>query len=103
LFYLVFIINKALSIGLIQFLSNGDMKTIKNLTPIIGTEPMPPMPIYMMSGISISIVIISSCILLANRYEKNKLIDALNKTGQLALTFYVGIFRSKDITILFGK
>lgn len=85
----VFITIQALSIGLIQFISKGSPKAIEGLTPLLGTEPMPPMPIYMINGISISIVIISFCILLAKRYEKSKIINALNKTGQLALTFYV--------------
>ena len=85
----VFIVIQGLSIGLIQFISKGSHKAIEGLTPLLGTEPMPPMPIYMINGISISIVIISSCILLAKRYENNKIVIALNKTGQLALTFYV--------------
>ena len=59
------------------------------LNYIIGTEPMPPMPLYMLNGIAISVVIISSCILLAKKWEENIVILALNKTGQLALTFYV--------------
>lgn len=50
---------------------------------------MPVMPIYMINGISISIVIIASCLLFAKRYKNTKIIDILNKTGQLALTFYV--------------
>ena len=50
---------------------------------------MPPMPIYMLNGIAISIVTISGCILLARRYEKSFIINILNKTGQLALTFYL--------------
>jgi uncharacterized protein len=85
----VFISIQALSIGLIQFISKGNSTAIENLTPLLGTDPMPPMPIYMINGISISIVIISSCILLSKRYENSKIISALNKTGQLALTFYV--------------
>lgn len=50
---------------------------------------MPPMPIYMMNGVSIALVIISACILLGKRYENSIIIDTLNKTGQLALTFYI--------------
>ena len=85
----VFITIQTLSIGLIQFISQGSPKAVEGITPLLGTEPMPPMPIYMINGISISIVIISSCILLAKRYENNIVVGALNKTGQLALTFYV--------------
>lgn len=87
--FIVFSIIQILSIASIRLLSNGDAKIIKELVPILGTEPMPPMPIYMINGISISVVIISSCILIANRYKNNKIISVLNKTGQLALSFYV--------------
>lgn len=73
----------------ISFLSEGNPQVAHELTDIMGTNPMPPMPLYMLNGIAISIAIISACILLAKRYEDNKLIDALYKTGQLALTFYV--------------
>mgnify|MGYP001954854642 CR=1 FL=1 len=84
-----FVTVQILSFGLIQLISKGDAKAIEALVPLLGTSPMPPMPIYMINGISISIVIISICILLAKRYKNNKIIDILNKTGQLALTFYV--------------
>jgi uncharacterized protein len=85
----VFISMQILSIGLIQFISKGNPRAMEALIPLLGTNPMPPMPIYMVNGISISIVIISACIILAKRYENSKIIAALNKTGQLALTFYV--------------
>ena len=50
---------------------------------------MPPLPIYMFNGIAISISIISACIIIGKRFSTNKILLALNKTGQLALTFYV--------------
>ena len=34
-------------------------------------------------------ILISACILIAKLFENSFIIDALNKTGQLALTFYV--------------
>lgn len=86
---IVFVAIQLLSFGLIQLLSDGDPNAINELTQLIGTSPVPPMPIYMISGISISVVIISACILLAERYENSPVIRLLNKTGQLALTFYV--------------
>lgn len=85
----VFMITQVLSHGSIFLLSNGNQATAKELSSLLGTSPMPPMPFYMVNGISISVVIISSCILLARRFEHNKLIQLFNKTGQLALTFYV--------------
>lgn len=56
---------------------------------VFGVSPMPPLPLYMFNGIAIAISIISACILICQGREKNRLIDALYKTGQLALTFYV--------------
>lgn len=85
----VFVFIQALSFGLIQVLSEGNPNAVEELVPILGTSPMPPLPIYMINGISISVVVISACILLAKRYEKNWLIGTLNKTGRLALTVYV--------------
>lgn len=85
----VFIAIQLLSFGLIQYFSDGSLKSTEALTLVLGTDPMPPMPIYMINGISISITIISACILLTKKYEHSPIINALNKTGQLALTFYV--------------
>ncbi|PID63100.1 MAG: hypothetical protein CR986_00535 [Ignavibacteriae bacterium] len=73
----------------ITFLSEGNQETVKELTEILGTNPMPPLPIYMFNGIAIAFTVISACIIIGKRLENNIIIDALNKTGQLALTFYV--------------
>ena len=73
----------------ISFLSAGNEQTASELSVIIGTNPMPPLPIYMFNGIAISISILSACILIGKRFPTNKILLALNKTGQLALTFYV--------------
>ncbi len=86
---LVFIVVQVVSMGLIQWLSGGDPQAATTLESLLGTAPMPPMPIYMLNGISIATAIISSCILLARRYENSPIVRALEKTGQLALTFYV--------------
>ncbi|MEL6672811.1 MAG: DUF418 domain-containing protein [Bacteroidota bacterium] len=84
-----FLLIQLISVGSLQLLSGGDAATLEELNPLIGTSPMPPMPLYMLNGITIAIAIISACILLARAYEGNRLIGTLNKTGQLALTFYV--------------
>lgn len=83
-----------ISIQIVSYLSiltisQGNPKAIVELTQILGTSPMPPLPIYMFNGISIAFTIISACIFIAKKFETNKIILALNKTGQLALTFYV--------------
>ncbi len=80
---------QAVSYLSISFLSEGNQESAQELVQILGTNPMPPLPIYMFNGIAIAITIISACILVAKRYENTIIIIALNKTGQLALTFYV--------------
>lgn len=56
---------------------------------LFSTSPMPPLPLYMLSGLSCSLVIISACIMIGYRWPDLSLLSALRKTGQLALTFYV--------------
>jgi uncharacterized protein len=84
-----FILVQLLSYGLLWFLSEGDALAYAELEQVLGTSPMPPLPFYMVNGIAAAVVIISSCILLVRRNPTSFLIDALTKTGQLALTFYV--------------
>ncbi|MFQ3296586.1 MAG: hypothetical protein ACI9JT_001012 [Polaribacter sp.] len=86
---LVFITIQILSYFSIVYISKGNQGTALELTEIIGTNPMPPLPIYMLSGVAIAFTLITACILLAKKFENSFIIDALNKTGQLALTFYV--------------
>ncbi len=86
---LTFIIIQLFSLFLISLFSDGSQHMTKELTQILGTSPMPPLPIYMLNGIAIAFTTISACILIGKKYENHKIIDVLNKTGQLALTFYV--------------
>jgi len=73
----------------LYFFSAGNPDTLASIEPLLGTAPMPPLPIYMANGIAISVATISACILQARRYPESKIISVLHKTGQLALTFYV--------------
>ncbi|WP_298539687.1 DUF418 domain-containing protein [uncultured Aquimarina sp.] len=84
-----FILIQLLSYITILFLSGGNQESVNELTQILGTNPMPPLPMYMFNGIAVASFIVSACILISKRFENNKLVDALYKTGQLALTFYV--------------
>jgi len=85
----VFIVMLLVSKILIAVLSEGSQINLLELKQVLGTSPMPPLPIYMISGSSIAIFIISISILIARKWENNFIIVALTKTGQLALTFYV--------------
>jgi uncharacterized membrane protein YeiB len=86
---ITFISIQLISFLLIFLLANGDPQTALELKDILGTNPMPPLPIYMISGVSIAFTIISACILLGYRFKENILLHSLKQTGQLALTFYV--------------
>ena len=86
---IIFISIQILSYFSILILSEGNQESAKELTQILGTNPMPPLPIYMFSGISIAFAVITACIIIAKYFENNIIINALSKTGQLALTFYV--------------
>ncbi len=85
----VFIVTVLISKALITVLSEGNQEALFELEQVLGTSPMPPLPIYMVSGSSVAIFIISTCILIAKKHKNCFLITALTKTGQLALTFYV--------------
>lgn len=80
---------QALSYLSIHLLGGGNPEQIKELIIVLGMSPMPPLPIYMFNGIAFAIALITGCILLCNRFSGNWLLSALQKTGQLALTFYV--------------
>lgn len=84
----VFIGVQTLSLILINTLPiNADYAS--EILPLFTTDPMPPLPLYMLNGLSISTVVITSCILFSERFKHYKIILALNNMGQLALTFYV--------------
>lgn len=101
----VFVGVNLLSEGILFTLSEGDPALYAELTPIFGTDPMPPLPFYMINGISIATVILSLSILISRKYADNRWILALNKTGQLALTFYVAhvVIGMGSIEIFGGK
>lgn len=85
----VFIIVQIISVSLISLLADGDINTKLELKEILGTSPMPPLPIYMISGIAIAFTTVLSCILIGYKLKNNKLVNIFKQTGQLALTFYV--------------
>jgi uncharacterized protein len=85
---IAFILIQGLSFLTIELLVDSTT-TKAELSEIFGTNPMPPLPFYMISGCSISIFIISICILAAKQFESSKIILTLAHTGQLALTFYI--------------
>jgi len=73
----------------IAIIANGDTTIIKELNYLLGTQAIPPLPIYLLNGTSISLIVVSSSILFCKQYNQNKLVLALNKIGQMAFTFYM--------------
>ncbi len=63
-----------------------DSETVKAL---LGTKPMPPMPLYLFSAGAIAIAIIVSSIMLTTTFSETRWIKPFVATGQLALTLYV--------------
>jgi len=74
---------------LISFIGNGDAVLIEELNYLIGTQAMPPLIIYLLNGIFISLVIVSASILFVKKFTQSKIILALNKMGQLTLSLYI--------------
>jgi uncharacterized membrane protein YeiB len=56
---------------------------------LFGTAPMPPFPLYLLSGACIAVTIIAGCVLIGKRFPTNAVLQWLGQTGKLALTFYV--------------
>jgi uncharacterized protein len=87
--FILFLTMHLISFLSIEILSERQQQSQAVFKQILGLEPMPPLPIYMLTGCSFALMLISFCILLSRKYETNFLIQSLHKTGQLALTFYL--------------
>ncbi|QYJ68398.1 DUF418 domain-containing protein [Flavobacterium litorale] len=62
---------------------------VEDAVAIYGTKPMPPMPLFMISGISWSFIIIIVCIQMTEKVDRKNPLGFLAKTGQLAFTHYI--------------
>ena len=88
----VAIVAEGLSWILVHVFTNGGSVTgveAEEIQAVLGTKPMPPMPLYLLSAGGTAIVVITLSILLTERYATSKWIQAFVMTGQLALTLYV--------------
>ena len=80
--------------GLSRLLVNGlsvgagpeDRETI---IALLGTGPMPPLPLYMLAGAGTAAAVIAAMVSLGLRYENSIWLRPLEATGQLALSLYV--------------
>lgn len=87
--WLGFVVLLILSKVLLYVTQSSDPVANEQLSYILGLSPMPPLPLYMLAGCSLSISVISGCILMADRFSDSFIIQSLVKTGKLALTLYV--------------
>ncbi|MCP4411155.1 MAG: DUF418 domain-containing protein [Gammaproteobacteria bacterium] len=66
--------------------ASPDYQVIKS---IFGTNPMPPMPLYILAGAGTASAIIAASVALGNRYSNAIWLHPFVKTGQIVLTLYV--------------
>jgi uncharacterized membrane protein YeiB len=86
----VAVIAESVSWVLIHTLSTGASPVDQEaIIAIFGTEPMPPMPLYMLAGTGTACAVIAALIALGERYEGAVWLRPFVATGQLALTLYV--------------
>ena len=87
---IVFIATTLLSLSLIYIFAKLDPSTPnEDIIALFGTTPMPPLPLYLLSGISLSYVVIVLSIIIGEKARNNFIIKAFSNTGKLALTIYV--------------
>ncbi len=86
----IVILAEGVSWLLIQTLSSPpfglDAETV---TALFSTKPMPPMPLYLLSGGGTAVAVILLSIMLTERFAGSKWMPPFLSTGQLALTLYV--------------
>ncbi|MEL6614483.1 MAG: DUF418 domain-containing protein [Bacteroidota bacterium] len=81
---------EAVSRGLVRALASGASAAEREVVvALVGTEPMPPLPLYMLAGAGTACAVIAACVALGERYAKARWLRPLISTGQLALTLYV--------------
>lgn len=86
---IVFVSTQLLSMQLIKSAVSFLEFSVEDATAIFGTQPMPPLPLFMISGISWSFVAITICIAVSEKAKENKYLQVLATTGQLAFTHYI--------------
>ncbi len=86
----VAIVTELASLLLIRALSlNVSAADAEVIAALFGTKPMPPMPLYLLSGGATAIVVIMLCVALTEKFRTARWMHPLVATGQLALTLYV--------------
>ncbi len=78
-----------LSWSLIRSLSAASPADHGVIVAVFGTEPMPPVPLYMLAGTGTACAVIAACVALGERHGDRGWLRPWVATGQLALTLYV--------------
>jgi uncharacterized membrane protein YeiB len=86
---MIFLSVQLVSFFVLHFVSIGNNEITELISVYFSTDPMPPSPLYIINGMSIATFTMSSCILISWKFEQSKTIILLQKTGKLALSFYV--------------
>lgn len=86
----VAIVAEGSSWALIRLLSSGASPADQEIVQaLFGTEPMPPMPLYMAAGSGTACAVIAAAVAFGERYGEAAWVRPFIATGQLALTLYV--------------
>ncbi len=81
---------EAIGWGIVRVLSDGAGPAgAEIISALFGTEPMPPLPLYMMAGTGTAVAVIAMCVSLGERLPDAAWLKPFVSTGQLALTLYV--------------
>lgn len=59
------------------------------LVSLVTTEPVPPMPLYMLAGIGAACVVVGACLLIADRLAAMGVLQIFVPAGRQTLTLYI--------------
>lgn len=82
---LVFIANIYLSTFLINTITGSDPE----LKILFGTSPIPPMPLYMIAGMSMSAIIVGLCLRSSAWLRRAGILQLITPAGRQTLTLYI--------------
>jgi len=64
--------------------------TIETLTAVLGTGPIPPNPVFMLTSAAFSVFTIAAAVEVAHRFQGKPMLMPLIHTGRMTLTLYIG-------------
>ena len=82
---LIFVLTGIFSYMLIVSLEHG----YKELSALLGTAPIPPMPLYMLTGISIATAVVGICLRTSASLGNKGILAYVTPAGRQTLTLYI--------------